>query len=284
MSRTQLSKVLRDRGYVYQHTGRCLEELTDGPKRVIYHGINPIDSLHARHLHAILAMRRFLEHGHKLIVLIAGGTWKLDHSEISVDENIKVIRAQIEQVLDSCDFFFLNSEEWLTELNYMEFLTNIGKHFTISTMLQRGTIRERLLQKSLTYTEFAYMTLQAYDYLHLFLNYKCDVQLGASDQWGNIASGVDLIRRKTGGIAHACTWPILINTATGQKFGKNAIDSISLDARQVSVPEFYRFWLAIRDDMVEQLLLKMTLLSEEEIAAIMSQHSRNPDKGLAQRA
>ncbi len=293
----KLSEVLRERGYVYQHSSETLEELTDEAKRTVYLGIDPsADSLHVGNLQAMLVLRRFLEDRHKVILLIGGGTGMIGDpsgkseernllDDATIDTNAAAIAAQGSNLFNGMDFALMNNAEWLRGLNYIEFLRDIGKHFSVNAMLQRDSVKERLenQEQGISYTEFSYMLLQSYDYLHLHKEHACDVQIGASDQWGNILSGVDLIRRKLGDTVYAFTSPLLINKSTGKKFGKSEQGAIWLSPARTSVFEFYQFFLNVEDDAVEELLLKMTLLPKDEIDSVMNEHRGNPGARTAQR-
>jgi tyrosyl-tRNA synthetase len=294
---SKLSEVLSERGYAYQFSSATLEELTDGPKRTVYLGIDPsADSLHVGNLQAMLVLRRFLEDGHKVILLIGGGTGMIGDpsgkneernllDDETIERNAKAIEKQAKQLFAGLDFELVNNAQWLRTLNYIEFLRDIGKHFSVNAMLQRDSVKDRLQnqEQGISYTEFSYMLLQAYDFLHLFEEKGCDVQIGASDQWGNIVSGTDLIRRKTGKTAYAFTSPLLINKATGKKFGKSEDGAVWLDAAKTSPFKLYQFFLNVEDDAAEELLLRLTLCTKEDIAAALSEptHTRTAQKLLA---
>ncbi len=292
----KLSEVLRGRGYVYQFSADTLEEVTDGETRTVYLGVDPTaDSMHAGQLMGMLVLRRFVDAGHKLIVIVGGGTGMIGDpggknaernllSEETVAANAKALRAQFSQLLGEVEFEMVNNAEWLHKLNYMEFLRDIGKHFTVNEMIKRDTVRPRLEtpEQSISYTEFSYMLLQAYDFLELNQRYDCDLQVGGSDQWGNIVSGVELIRRKTGNKAYALSWPLLVDKA-GKKFGKSEGNAVWLDAKKTSPFQFYQFWYNVSDDMVQELLFKMTLLPKDEIESLMRTHNENPGERGAQR-
>ncbi len=292
----KLSEVLKERGYVYQHTGE-LEEITDSKKRTVYLGIDPsADSLHVGNLQAMLVLRRFLEHGHKVILLIGGGTGMIGDpsgkseernllDDATIDRNAKAIGAQGAKLFGGRNFSLMNNADWLRSLNYIEFLRDIGKHFSVNAMLARDSVRDRLAnqEQGISYTEFSYMLLQSYDFLHLYTEHGCDVQIGASDQWGNILSGVDLIRRKTGNTAYALTSPLLVNKSTGKKFGKSEGGAVWLDAAKTSPFQFYQFWFNTSDADVEEYLLKMTLVSKDDIDAVMMEQKAAPSSRAAQK-
>lgn len=285
----KLSEILRERGYVYQHSSETLGEITDGAKRTVYLGIDPsADSLHVGHLQAMLVLRRFLEDGHRVILLIGGGTGMIGDpsgkseernllDEATVEHNTAAIRVQAEYLFGGLDFKIVDNADWLGSIDLIGFLRDIGKHFSISAMLQRDSVKNRLLkqEEGISYTEFSYMLLQAYDFLHLHREYGCDLQIGASDQWGNMVSGIDLIRRKTGETAYALSFPLLINKSTGKKFGKSESGAVWLDSTKTPFFNFYQFWLNSEDDALEEYLLKMTTMNKEEISEVLNVHDEN---------
>lgn len=289
----KLSDILKERGYVYQHSSEKLEEITDPPaggKRTLYLGIDPsADSLQVGQLQAFLILRHFIEAGHRVILVIGGGTGMIgDPGGRSTERNLldaetvtgngEKIAEQAKRLFGSTDFTLVNNAEWLGKLKTIEFLRDVGKFFSVNALLQRDFIKERIknADEGISYTEFSYALLQAYDYLHLHEEEKCDLQVGGSDQWGNIVSGVDFVRRKTGDTVYALTWPLLINKATGKKFGKSEQGTVWLDAEKTSPFQFYQFWLNVEDESVEEYLLKMTLLSRAEIDAVLELHKRDP--------
>ena len=293
----RLSDILRERGYVYQHSSETLEEITDGPKRTVYLGVDPTaDSMHVGQLQGVLVLRRFIEDGHKVIIIIGGGTGMVGDpggksaernlmDDETINENAEALRKQFSQLFGGAEFTMVNNAEWLRKLNLMDFLRDVGKHFTVNEMVKRDSVRPRLEtpDASISYTEFSYMLLQAYDYLELHHRYGCDLQVGGSDQWGNIISGVELIRKKTGHTAYAFSWPLLVDKSTGKKFGKSEGGTIWLDAKKTLISDLYQFWLRAEDNAVEELLLKMTLLTRDQIATIMNEHDQDPSKRHAQR-
>lgn len=294
----KLSEELRARGLAFQYSGESLEKITDGEKRTVYEGFDPsADSLHVGNLMGLLVLRRYLEAGHKVIVLIGGSTGMIgdpsgkDTERVLLDEktvakNAKAITEQVEKVFGSSKFTVVNNLDWLGKLNLIEFLRDTGKDFSVNAMLQRDAVKDRLrnLEQGISYTEFSYMLLQAFDYLHLHKKYGCNLQHGSSDQWGNIASGIDLIRRKTGDTVYGVTHELLVNKTTGKKFGKTEGGAIWLDPEKTSPYQFYQFWFNTDDSSLEDYLKKMTLYSLEEIAEIIKIHTDAPERREGQRA
>lgn len=284
-----LSEILKERGYVQQFSSKKLEEITDGQKRTLYLGVDPsADSLQVGQLQAFLILRHFLEDGHKVILLIGGGTGMIGDpggknaerpllSPEQVHANGEAIAVQAKTLFGGADFTLVNNAEWLGTLNLIEFLRDVGKHFTVNAMLQRDFVKDRIKnpEEGISYTEFSYALLQAYDYLYLNENHGCDLQVGGSDQWGNIVSGVDFIRRKKSETVYALTWPLLVNKATGKKFGKSEQDTIWLDPKKTTPFQFYQFWLNVEDENLGEYLLKMTMLSKAEISAALELHKRD---------
>lgn len=288
--------MLKERGYVYQHSAD-VAEITDGPRRTLYLGIDPTaDSMHVGHLQAMLVLRRFLEGGHKVIVLLGGGTGMIGDpsgkseertllDEATLARNAKGVGTQAKKLFASDNFKMQNNLDWLGKLRVIDFLRDIGKHFSVNAMMARDSVKERLenREQGISYTEFSYMLLQSYDFLHLFEHEGCDLQLGASDQWGNMVSGVDLIRRKTGKTAYALSFPLLVNKSTGKKFGKSEGGAVWLDPNKTSVFDFYQFWINTDDSDVEEYLYKMTLVPKAGIDTVMQEQHQNPSGRAAQK-
>jgi len=286
----KLSEILHQRGYVHQFSASTLEEITDEAKRTVYLGIDPsADSLHVGNLQAMLVLRRFLEDGHRVVLLIGGGTGMIgDPSGKSEERNLldddtiarnsAGIESQARGLFGGLDFEMVNNADWLRPVNLLEFLRDIGKHFSVNAMLQRDSVKNRIesQDQGISYTEFSYMLLQSYDYLHLHTKNGVDLQIGASDQWGNIASGIDLVRRKTGNTVYGFTSPLLINKSTGKKFGKSEEGAVWLDPRKTTPLAFYQFFLNVDDAAVDELLLKMTVLSESELEEVRAADAHNP--------
>ncbi len=293
---SKLSEILRERGYVHQHSSETLEEITDGVKRTVYLGIDPsADSLHVGNLVGLLVLRRFLEDGHRIILLTGGGTGMIGDpggkseernllDEHTIEKNSKAVAQQIRTVFGSSDFIEENNMKWLSEIRLLDFLRDIGKHFSVNVMIKKDIVKDRLeSESSISFTEFSYSLLQGYDYMHLNEVYGCDVQVGGSDQWSNILAGVDFIRRKQEKTVYACTWPLLINKSTGKKFGKSEQGAVWLDAEKTRVYDFYQFFVNVDDDAVEELLFKMTLLPRVEIESALDAQRERPGSRVAQR-
>lgn len=292
----KLSDTLIARGYAHQFSAETLEEITDGKKRTLYLGIDPsADSLHVGNLMGLLVLRRFLEDGHKVIILNGGGTGMIGDpggkseernllDQETVDKNAKAVAAQIRTVFGSSDFTEVNNASWLSKLNLLEFLRDVGKHFTVNAMIKKDIVKDRLDKESpISFTEFSYSLLQGYDYLHLHEQHGCDLQVGGSDQWSNILAGVEFIRRKKGDTVYALTWPLIVNKSTGKKFGKSEDGAVWLDPKKTSVYKFYQFFLNVEDDAVEELLKKLTLLTLEEVRVTLEAHAANPAARIGQK-
>ena len=291
-----LAHILRERGLVHQHSSETLEEVTDGAKRTVYLGVDPsADSLHVGNLVGLLVLRRFLEDGHRVVILTGGGTGMIGDpggkseernllDEKAIEHNTKAVAAQIRQVFGSTDFTEVNNADWLSKLKLLSFLRDIGKHFTVNAMIKKDIVKNRLDAESpISFTEFSYSLLQGYDFLHLNQEHGVDVQVGGSDQWSNILAGVEFIRRKEGREVFALTWPLIVNKATGKKFGKSEQGAVWLDPKKTSPYQFFQFFLNVEDDAVEELLLKLTLLPYHEVEGIMAAHQASPGARTAQK-
>jgi tyrosyl-tRNA synthetase len=295
-----LLEELDARGAIDDVTDRAaLDQLLNSGQQRIYIGFDPTaDSLHVGSLLPALMLARFQQAGHRPIVLVGGATGMIgDPSGRSSErqlQTIDLIRANAEGIRNQLARFFdfsgsaaaiaANNYDWTHGVSYLDFLRDVGKHFTVNHMLAKESVRSRLEDREhgISYTEFSYMLLQAYDFLHLFEHDACRIQGGGSDQWGNITAGIELIRRKTGGQAFGITFPLL-TTSSGEKFGKSAGNAIWLDANKTSPYQFYQYWINTDDRDVERFLKLFTFLDLEEIAAIMANppESRAAQKRLA---
>ncbi len=288
------SETLRARGFAYQFSSENLGEITDGPKRAVYLGVDPTaDSIHAGNLAGYMLLRHFADAGHRVILLIGGGTGMIGDPKPDVErplvspevvaERAQKLAAQANQLLGG-EVEVVNNADWLVHLNLLDFLRDIGKHFTVNNLMKKDAIAKRLeSEEGITYTEFAYPLLQAYDFWHLFTTRGVDVQISGSDQWGNVTAGIDLIRRKEGKTAYALTMPLITDKATGKKFGKSEGNAVWLDPTMTSPFEFYQFWLNGSDESVEDYLKIFTLLPLESIAEGIREQQANPGARAAQK-
>lgn len=291
----KLSEELQARGFVHQFSSETLEEIVDGPKRTVYHGIDPTaDSAHAGNFVNWVLLRHLVEHGHKVIFLVGGGTGRIGdpkpdaERELTppevIDARVEKLKAQATHLLGTGDIEFVNNNDWLGALGLIDFLRDIGKHFTVNELIKKDAIATRLSSEvGLSYTEFAYPLLQAYDFLELNRRYGCDFQVGGSDQWGNIIAGVDLVRRLEQKTVYALTQPLVIDKATGKKFGKSEGNAVWLDAEKTSPFAFYQFWLQAGDESVIDYLKRFTFVSLAEIDAIEKEFATNPGARVAQK-
>ncbi len=276
---------LKRRGLMNQSSTDRLEDYLQIRPRTAYFGMDPTaDSLHIGNLAGIMAMRHLAQAGHAIIFLVGGGTGMIGDPSGKSDErnllddktvraNVKAISKQLTLLLAGQKFRMLNNDSWLKNAKLIEFLRDIGKHFTVNSMIKRDVIRPRLEtpEASISYTEFSYLLLQAYDFLHLHQTYNVDVQVGGSDQWGNIVSGVELIRRKLSKEVAAFTVPLIVDKTTGKKFGKSEGNAIWLDPAKTSPYAFYQFWLNVSDPNVFDYLKVFTFLPVEEIETLESE-------------
>ncbi len=287
-----LAEELKARGLI-EHTSADPEKILS-EKRTVYLGVDPsADSMHAGNLLVVLFMRRLAEAGHRIILLVGGGTGMIGDPRESgertladkklVDKNKKALKAQM-QLLVGVKVTLVDNADWLLKVKLVDFLRDIGKHFTVNELIKRDIIKRRIEDPndSISYTEFAYSLLQGYDYLVLNKKYGVNLQIGASDQWTNILSGVELIRRKEAKEAFAITCP-LVTEANGKKFGKSEGNAVWLDSKKTSPFQFYQFWLNQPDEMVGKYLKFYTFMSVFEIDALMELHKRNPGKREAQK-
>jgi len=295
---TDFLEDLRRRNLIHQISAPELAAaLTDG--RVTgYIGFDPTaDSLHVGSLLPLVTLRRFQQAGHRPIGLVGGGTGLVGdpsgrESERSlltmeqIEQNLAGIRRQVERFLDldAGDALLVNNAEWLRQLNLLEFLRDIGKHFSVNQMMARDSVRMRLetREQGLSYTEFTYMLLQAYDFLALYDRYGCTLQMGGSDQWGNIVSGSDLVRRLRGVETYGLTMP-LVTRSDGKKFGKSEEGNIWLDPQRTSPYQFYQFWINTDDTDAVQYLRFFTGLPIADIEELARTVESAPEQRAAQR-
>jgi len=284
------------RGLVYQHTDGVPAALAGEPVSA-YIGFDPTgSSLHVGSLVPIMVLVHLQRYGHRPIALVGGGTGmigdpsgKSTERQLLTAEQVAInsdgIRSQLERFLsfDGANAARMRDNGvWLNSLHLVDFLRDVGKHFTVNYMLQKDSVRSRM-DAGISYTEFSYMLLQAYDFLELRRRDGVTLQLGGSDQWGNITAGIELIRRVDGADAHALTMP-LVTTSSGAKFGKTEAGAVWLDATRTSPYAFYQFWLSTEDADVGRYLRYYTLLSREEIEALDARTAAAPEQRAAQQA
>lgn len=294
-----LYEELELRGYVDHITHDDLKEKLNQGELTFYVGFDPTaDSIHVGHFAMFNLMRLLQKHGHKPIGLMGGGTGMIGDpggksaernllSQQEIEKNIAGIKVQLERFLDFEEgnhAIIVNNYEWLSKLHVIDFLRDIGKHFSVNTMISRDSVKSRLEREGegISYTEFSYMILQAYDFYQLNENYGCTLQLGGSDQWGNIVSGIDLTRRINNKQLYGLAMP-LITKSDGKKFGKSESGTVWLSAERTSPYEFYQFFYNQADEDVIRFLKVFTAVDLEEIAELEKSVQTEPHKRLAQK-
>jgi len=289
-----LSFELENRGFIHQYTASSLSDIVDGPPRTIYHGFDPsADSIHAGNFAQWILLKHLAQAGHRVVLLVGGATGRIgdpkpDSERPLVDEReinrrVEKMKAQAERLLGNT-VELVNNYDWFKDIQFIDFLRDVGKHFTVNELIKKDAIATRLASDTgLSYTEFAYPLLQAYDYLVLYREKGCTIQTGGSDQWGNMVAGVDLIRRVERAEAHVITTPLIIDKVTGKKFGKSEGNAVWLDPEKTSPYQFYQFWLNTADENVIDYVKLFTFLSLAEIEQITLQHNTDPGARLAQK-
>ena len=290
----KLSEELQWRGF-WNQTTFTDDKLIDSENFTLYLGTDPsADSLHVGHLAVYMMVRHFLERGHKVFLLVGGGTGMIgdmrDTEERNllpyeeIEHNKQALKSQVSRIFAGRDFTLVDNADWLAELELLPFLRDIGKNFNMADLVSREFFKARINNgKGLSFAEFTYTLLQGYDFWHLFNQYGVNLQIGGSDQWGNLLSGVDLIRKKENTEVYAMTAPLLINKSTGRKFGKSEGGAVWLDENKTSVYKFYQFWLNVDDDGVIDYMKMYTTLDRDTIEAIAENHAVNPGARSAQK-
>ncbi len=287
-----LAEELKARGLI-ELSSTTPEKIFSAP-RTVYVGVDPTaDSLHVGHLTWILFMKRLGEAGNKLYFLVGGGTGMIGDpkekgerpmlDEKTVAANTRALERQLKNILGRTSFKMVNNADWLLNAKLVPFLRDVGKYFTVNDLIKRDIIKRRLdaPDESISYTEFSYSLLQAFDYFTLYGKYGVDLQIGGSDQWTNVLSGVDLIHKRLGKEVYACAFP-LTTDSTGKKFGKSEGNAVWLDAKKTSPFRFYQFWINLPDEKIDQYLRVYTFLPLGDISALMELHRRNPAERQAQ--
>ena len=306
VGKTEINGILEDltlRGLLQDSTDQnaLQERLGQGPI-TLYCGFDPTaDSLHLGHLVPLLTLRRFQDAGHRPIALAGGATGMvgdpsgrseernlLEQNELS--SNVAAVAKQLESFLSFDDeskkkgiaALLVDNREWTAEVNVLDFLRDVGKHVTVGTMLSKESVKTRLSsEQGLSFTEFSYMLLQANDFFELHKNYQCEMQIGGSDQWGNITAGIDMVRRRSSAVAYGLTVP-LVTRSDGAKFGKTAEGTVWLDPKRTLPYELHQYLINVDDRDVERLLLQLTLVSVSEISELMTEHHKSPEDRSAQ--
>ena len=291
----KLSEELQWRGFVNQMTFDDISKV-DTPRK-FYFGVDPsADSMQIGNLAAAMMVRLFMEYGHEAYLLVGGATGMIgdpdgrkDEREIrnadTVAHNVECISAQYRRVFEGRDFHLVNNADWFRNINYIDFLYKVGKHMSMTQLLDREFVQARIGEggSGISYAEFSYSLMQGYDFLHLFREHGVTLQVCGADQWGNSTTGVSLIRKLEGSEAHVYSVPLVINKATGRKFGKSEGGAIWLDENKTSVYKFYQFWLNVDDDGVIDYMKMYTTLDRESIEAIAENHAVNPGARSAQK-
>ncbi len=295
----KLTEELDWRGFLHQTTyPDGGETRLNGQPVTFYWGVDPsADSMTVGNLAIIMLVRHFIKHGHKAVLLVGGATGligdpdgKAQERELisleAVNANKSKLIAQYERLFSSLPFEIVDNYDWFKDMHYLEFLRGVGKHVSLAQMLGREFISSRLGEggNGISYAEFSYVLIQAYDFLRLYQDKQVTLQLCGSDQWGNSIAGVDLIRRVTTGEAHVYAAPLIVNPVSGQKFGKTEAGAIWLDPEKTSPTQFYQFWVNQPDDAVETHLKIFTDLDKAAIDALMTQQRQDPGSRPAQLA
>jgi len=286
-----LFEELKWRGLIKDMTSPEIEKLLNEGKVTFYIGTDPTgDSLHIGHLSSFLICNRLAKYGHHPIILVGGATGLIGDPRPSkeremitvekVNENVEKLTRQLKKTFG--DFEFVNNYEWSKDVDFISFLRDYGKYFNVNYMINKDIVRRRL-DEGITYTEFSYQIMQAMDFYHLYKEKNCVMQVAGQDQWGNITSGVDLIRKKLGKEAYAFTMP-LVTKKDGTKFGKSEGKAIWLDPEQTSPYEFYQFFINSEDEMVIEYLKRFTFLERDEIEELEKSHKDKPELREAHKA
>lgn len=291
-----LSEELAWRGFVNQTTYKDLKALDHGPVR-FYWGVDPSsDSMTIGNLAAAMMVKAFIRHGHQAVLLVGGATGLIGDPDgksqerglIGTEEvarNAQAITAQYRRIFEGQNFEVVNNLDWFGDVRYIDFLRDVGKHVPMRQMLARDFVQKRLGEdgSGISYAEFSYVLIQAYDFLRLYEDKDVTLQVCGSDQWGNSIAGVDLIRRSAGGEAHVYSAPLVVNKATGKKFGKTEEGAVWLDPAKTSPYKFYQYWLNVDDEDAKDYLKIFTELGKLEIDRITKEFDENRGGRLAQK-
>jgi tyrosyl-tRNA synthetase len=291
----KLSEELAWRGFNYQTTYKDINSLDEQPV-TFYWGVDPsADSMTIGNLAAAMMVKTFARYGHRPVLLIGGATGmigdpdgKSEERQLKsleeINQNKAVIVSQYKKIFGSQSFELVDNYDWFNDMGYLQFLREVGKHVPMRQMLAREFVQSRLSEtgSGISYAEFSYVLIQAYDFYYLYKNHGVNLQVCGSDQWGNSIAGVDLIRRMCGAEANVYSVPLLVDDTTGRKFGKSEDGAVWLDPKKTSPTQFYQFWVNTPDDAVERYLKIFTELSMAEVEETMSRHNEDRQKRLAQ--
>ncbi len=284
-----LSEELTWRGFVNQMTFADIKDL-DETSRTFYWGVDPsADSMQVGNLAAAMMVRCFVDHGYTPILLVGGATGLIGDpdgkkqerdlkTEAEIEKNVEGLKSQYQQIFAGKTFEVVNNADWFKNIGYLQFLRDVGKHVSLTQMLDREFVQSRIGEggSGISYAEFSYSLIQGYDYLHLYRENNATMQVGGSDQWGNMIAGTQLIRRLEGAEAHVFSTPLIINKATGVKFGKSEGGAVWLDPTKTSPYKFYQFWLNVDDETAKDLVKVYTMLDKDTIDSLISEHEVAP--------
>lgn len=291
-----LSEELAWRGFVNQYTFADIKEL-DNETRTFYWGVDPsADSMTIGNLAAAMMVRHFIDYGYKPILLVGGATGLIGDPDgkkqerdlktvEEVEKNVRGLSRQYETIFAGKNFEIVNNYDWFCDIGYMQFLREIGKHVSLTQMLDREFVQSRIGEggAGISYAEFSYALIQGYDFLHLYREKGATLQVAGADQWGNSITGVSLIRRLEGAEAHVYTAPLVINKQTGVKFGKSEGGAVWLDPAKTSPYKFYQFWLNLDDETSEDMIKIYTLLDRATVEKTIADHRDKPSARLLQK-
>lgn len=290
-----LAEELSWRGLINQTTFANIKDINE--PRTFYFGVDPsAPSMTIGNLAAMMLCRHFIDHGHKPLLLVGGATGMIGDPDgkkqerdlrnaETVARNVKGLATQFRQVFRGQDFEIVDNADWFAHMNYIDFLHKVGKHISMTQLLDREFVQQRIGEggAGISYGEFSYALIQGYDFLHLYREKDATLQLSGADQWGNSVLGVSLIRKLEGGEAHVLTAPLVINKQTGVKFGKSEGGAIWLDPEMTSPYKFYQFWLNCDDETSEDLIKIYTLLDRDTVEALIDNHRANPGERALQK-
>lgn len=293
----KLSEELIWRGFSAETTIKDPAELDDRASKKFYWGADPsADSLTIGNLAAMMMCACFVRHGYQPYLLVGGATGQIGDPKENgerdlksldeVEHNKSCIKAQVERIFRADNATMVDNYDWFKEINYLDFLREVGKNFSMTQLLDRQFVQNRIGEggSGISYAEFSYTLIQGYDFLYLYRKYGVDLQLCGADQFGNCSSGIHLIKRLENATADAWSTPLIIDPVTGRKFGKSEGNAIWLDSKKTSVFDFYQFWLNQADEAVEYLIKVYTLLEKDEVEAILAEQAEHPERRIAQKA